>query len=233
MLLLSPFFLLVWSIAWPVVNAQSLYKRSGYKAYFSTTTNYSASSRIGCAILCHHMKCPYFTFQDGACQIHDPGAVATINSTSIYRFFDPAGPPVDEITDVAYNKSCYASNYFDVLVPSRAVDGDLQTQYHSSSQTDAWWIVDLGLSYVIRVIDVLPHPSVPTWFKQVKIYVGTTLATNGDFSSYTQVGYFADNWDGVNRLLFPPPSLTVGRYVAIQGTSGTEFLNLMDVKVMA
>ncbi|XP_064105619.1 uncharacterized protein LOC135215009 isoform X2 [Macrobrachium nipponense] len=232
MLLLSPFFVLILSFAWPIVNVQSLYKLSKYKGYFSTTANYSAPSRVGCAIRCHHMKCSYFSFQ-GVCQIHDPAAVASSNSTSIYRLFDPAGPPVDEIVDVAYNKPCTSSPHHDVLVASRAVDGDLQTQYHSASQTDTWWCVDLGLAYIIRAIDVLPHPGVPTWFKLMKIYVGTTSVTNGDFSSYTQVGYFTESWNGTYRLVFTPPSFTVGRYVAIQGTSGTEFLNLVDVKVMA
>ncbi|XP_068240356.1 uncharacterized protein [Palaemon carinicauda] len=228
----SKFLLLLLSLGYPKSRAQTLYRRKDYRPYYSLTTSLKADTRISCALKCFHLKCPYFTFLGTSCEIHDPGFVVAEESSMIYQHFVPVAPPSESLIDAAFQKTCYASPYFETLEASRAVDGDLTTQYHSLNKIDTWWCVDLGNTYVIWLIDILPHPEVASWFRDVKVYIGETLVTNGDFSTYTEVLYFLGPWDGANRIKITPPSMAIARFVAIQGLSGMEFLNIIDVKVM-
>ncbi|KAK7073004.1 hypothetical protein SK128_012670 [Halocaridina rubra] len=228
------YFLLIF--LWSGTTMQKLYKLKDYTGAYLTqmALQENVSSILICALYAGPLGGAYLIYEDGVCSVYDVGSPSPSNSSlSIYMPYDPYAMP-SVIENRAFNKPTIAAPYYFTHVGSRAVDSDLDTQYHSNTVTDTWWSVDLLGLYFIRKVDVLPHTQVPSWFKQIKIYVGNTTVTNGYFSAYTEIAYFIGPWNGVGRVEFTPPQgVIAGRYVGIQGISGTEFLNLQDVKVMA
>ncbi|XP_047469419.1 uncharacterized protein LOC125025452 [Penaeus chinensis] len=212
--------------AWSFQASGSYYRAREYKKKCFVEPNgvpAAAKSKLLCAAQCTIKRCSYFSFLGGNCTLFDQG-LASESANRTYQKLNVIA------ADVALNKLTLASGFYDDLSPDRAVDGDLETQFHSLGQYTPWWRVDLGENYCIQTIDVQPHKEVPHWFRSVEIRVGESPA-EWDFSGYTLIASFAGPYDGVGRLLFTPPGPMQVRYISIQ-MFAPAFLNLQDVKVM-
>ncbi|XP_037780135.1 fucolectin-like [Penaeus monodon] len=217
--------LLLW--AWSCRASGSYYRAEDYQMNCFVKPNgvlAVAETKVLCAVRCSVTRCSYFSFLGGNCTLFDQGQASEVASRR-YRKLNVM------TVDVAYNKPTLASDQFEDLSPDRAVDGDIQTQFHSLGQNTPWWRVDLGENYCIQTIDVQPHPGVSEWFHSAEIRAGKSPA-EWDFSSYTLIASFVGPYDGVGRLLFIPPGPLEVRYISIQ-LFAMEFLNLQDVKVIA
>ncbi|KAK7073005.1 hypothetical protein SK128_012671 [Halocaridina rubra] len=187
-----------------------------------------------CAIHAQQTSAPYFYYDNGICSIYDVGVTSSSNSDFyLYKLYDPNDVP-EVLLDRALNKPTVGGPYWDYHVSGRAVDGDINTQFLANTPSDNWWCVDLLGFYFIRKIDVLPHIQVPSWFNQIKVYVGNSTVVNGDFSAFTEIAYYIGPWDGIERVMITPyQNVIFGRHVGIQGLSTSLQLDLLDVLVLA
>ncbi|XP_037780206.1 uncharacterized protein LOC119576619 [Penaeus monodon] len=170
--------------AWSFRASGTDYRAEDYQSNcFVESSGVSAvvKSRIMCAVRCTMARCSRFNFLEGNCTLFDQGLASAAASRTYRKLM---------AVDVAFNKTTLASGYHTIYTADRAVDGDLETQFHSLGRSTPWWRVDLGENYCIQTIDVLPHKDVPHWFRSVEIRAGVSPA-EGDFSGYTLIASFA------------------------------------------
>jgi hypothetical protein len=167
-------------------------------------------------------NCPYpsgtFTLTNGG---GNSGWDTTWSNCSAWPQPGTGNPAPDPTTNLAKGRSATASSSVDVYTPAKAVDGDANTYWESSSNAFPQTVtIDLGSAQAARRV-VLKLPPATAWGARTQ-----TLSVQGsaDGSSYSTVvasaGYRFDPATG-NTATVTLPSRTNLRYLRVNVTGNT------------
>ena len=144
----------------------------------------------------------------------------------------------NEIPDVAVGKTGYQMSTYQGRGVSNILDGyysattGLLKISCTSMKNNPWVNIDLGAPADVYEVRIYNFGGFVKWCKNIEIKVGTTLKTNGDFSSYTLFYY----WDGpckkYEATKFTAAPVT-GRYVSIQVLSKKIHLCIEHLEISA
>ncbi|XP_042865787.1 uncharacterized protein LOC122249186 [Penaeus japonicus] len=128
-------------------------------------------------------------------------------------------------------KSTVATYYSGSGYSSKAVDGDVTTEYVSYYSDRPWWSVDLEAHYVVKAIRVLPNEYYSR-FRYISVFVGVTKVLGlSDLDTHMLVGEYVGPYTAsLGWLEFNVNETACGRYVSLKGTS--DYLHVYEVEVL-
>ena len=154
---------------------------------------------------------------------------------------DDPQPTAFATTNVALNKPASQSSTSYGGAASRAVDGNTDGVFsngsvsHTTSQTNAWWSVDLGASQPLWNINLFNRSDCcGDRVSDYWVFVSTTPFNTAltPAQQATQPGVWSSHQTGQAGRPSTIPADTTGRYVMVQ-LSGTNYLGLAEVQVFS
>jgi prepilin-type N-terminal cleavage/methylation domain-containing protein len=145
-----------------------------------------------------------------------------------------APPPASPPTNVSIGKPAYQISTYSVDIPTKAVDGNTNTNYsagsvtHTQSQTGSWWYVDLTQTYTLTSINIWNRGDCCS--DRLSNFYVRTYANAADFAA--GVASWTSYFPGIAQFptTFTPPLGVQARYVMVQ-LGGTNPLSLTEVQV--
>jgi hypothetical protein len=137
--------------------------------------------------------------------------------------------------NVAQGKTASQSSTWSSTTPaSNAVDGNLSTMSHTSSELNAWWMVDLGGVFNISEISIWNRQE-QAWASRLYPYrISVQDVFNAALTSANDVWTVdvtsAQGTSVSTPDVFFPPAGVAGRFVKVQ-LLGTNWLHLAEVEV--
>ncbi|VDI77383.1 Hypothetical predicted protein [Mytilus galloprovincialis] len=122
-----------------------------------------------------------------------------------------------------------SSEYIKISFPaSNAIDGDLSTFSHTSSQTNPFWILDLGTVYTVKMIEVFARTDCcGNYIHDMDITVGATT------NNMTLCTHYNGPASTKEQLVLKCKKLVDGRFVKLSISAKTATMALAEVKVFA
>ncbi|XP_042217958.1 uncharacterized protein LOC121863398 [Homarus americanus] len=235
----------VWEYLCLSVGAQVNKIAKGFPVECNTTVgyveqNYAAASEMRCALLANKNAALEYIYDGTMCTLLGEGL--GISDARGVGFTKPY-PLGQTLQEVANNKPTYGAPHNGNYISSKAVDGNdakLSIYANEDRFLFPWWLVDLGDTYLIHKIVILPrYNNYMHHFHDIEIRVGTQLDTSGDLGTYklfsTYKGpYPAPKWEK-QLVVCERRDGVLGRYASLKRVTAEyrELIHLNEFRVYA
>ncbi|XP_063404562.1 fucolectin-2-like [Mytilus trossulus] len=121
-----------------------------------------------------------------------------------------------------------SSEFLNSFPASNAIDGDLSTFSHTSSQNNPFWILDLGIVYTVKLIEVFARMDCcGNYIHDMDITVGATT------NNMTLCTHYNGPASTKEQLMLKCKKPVDGRFVKLSISAKTAKMALAEVKVFA